>query len=260
MNDGVLTMEGFAPTLEKQAPLERALAFLASRSKNSSRELSAPVSEVFKGFRSVIDQILVDTIQKRTAVEFHEYFVKAFPKYAGMTLSLSHVAHLIVPSNVIEHLTRESICELEADFRAKGLGAFGASVRDQAMFTVWTLRKINDLLTQISATKLDESKREEDKQYCLYFNFYALRAHFSLDALNMALRLSQPIYPEVMEELTDGLRGMVNAYTWARQGAAVRLPVAEPALEIMESDEEDEELLRASMQDLTLAAWDEDCP
>lgn len=257
--NGVLSMEGFAPSLEKQAPLERALAFLASRSKNSARELSVPASEVFQGFRSVVDQILTDVIQKRTAAEFRMAFAESFPKYMGMTLALSHVAHLIAPNNVIEHLTRESICELEADFRDKGLAAFGASVRDQAMFTVWTLRKINDLLTQISAVTLGAEKREEDMQYCLNFNVYALRAQFGLDALSMALRLHQPIYPEVMEELKDSLRGMVNAYAWARRGAAVRLPVVEPALEVSSPDQEEEELLRASMQDLTVAAWDEDC-
>ena len=66
----------------------------------------------------------------------------------------------------------------------------------------------------------------------------------------MALRLNHPIYPEVMDGLKDGLRSMVNAYAWARKGLALRLPADDAAMEPIVSDEEDEELLRSSMQDM----------
>jgi hypothetical protein len=252
-----LTMEAVGMTLHNERPLEGVFAFLASRSKKSARELSVPVGEVFRGFAGVLDQLLMNVIEKRTATEFNAVFADAFPKYVVMTLSLSQFAHVVVPPDVVERLTRESICELEADFREKGLLAFGAAVRDQAMFTLWTIRKINDLGMRISATKLDESKQEEDRKYCREFNLAALRAHFSLDCLNMALHFNQPIYPEIMQELTDGLRAMVNAYAWVRRGLALRIPAVEPTPEPSISDAEDEELLRASMQDMASMGDDE---
>ena len=250
-------MERAGLFLQHERSLEGTLAFLASRSRKSVRELSAPTGEVFKGIAGAMDQLLMSIIEKRTAAEFEEAFASSFPKYLEMSLSLSYFAQAIVPPAVIERLARESICELEADFREKALTAFGATVRDQAMFTLWTLRKIHDLLTQLSAIKPDKSKQQEENAYCLNFNLMALQAHFSLDCLNMALRLDRPIYPEVMAELTDGLRAMVNAYTWARRGLALRVPETEPPAGPDTSDEEDAELLKASMHDMAFMAEDE---
>jgi len=198
-------------------------------------------------------------IEKRTAAEFNSALAETFPKYFALALSLSAIAKTVVPQDVVERLARESVCELESDFREKALHAFGANVRDQAMFTIWTLRKINDLLFQITSTKVDEAKVNEDKDFCHQFNFAALHAYFSLDCLEMALRLKQPIYPEVMPELINGLRSMVNAYAWARRGAELRFPSVEMLpLETDISDDEDEMLLRASMHGMSTMNEDDD--
>ena len=229
-----------------------ALAFLASRSRRSAQQLSPPASEVFKGITDASDQLLLSVIETRTQAEFLQAFEKAFPKWAAITLALSRFARVMVPEDVINRLEREAICELEADFRDKALSTFGASVRDQLLFTVWTLRKVSDLLTQISAVKPDKAKLKEDREYSRRFTATALHANFGLDCLSLALRLNRPIYPEVMEALQDNLRSMVNAYAWARRGAAIRAPIAESMLEFgsSDNDEEDEALLRSSMQDM----------
>lgn len=250
--DTALTLTEAEQAFANDRPVDSVLVFLASRSRKSARELPAPASEVFKGIAEVADQLVMNVIEKRTAAEFKEAFESSFPKYAAITLSLSQFASVIVTPDVRERLTRESICELEADFRDKALVLFGASARDQAMFTIWTLRKISDLLTQIAVVKMDGPKEAQDREYCQHFNFFALRAKFSLDCLNMALHLNRALYPDVMEGLKDGLRSMVNAYAWARRGASLRTPTEELPFEAAESDDEDEELLRASMQDMAL--------
>ena len=233
-------------------PLESALAFLASRSKKSAREVSAPAHEVFKGMVDATDQMLLRVIETRTEVEFRKVFDVSWPKYAAIGLALSSFAHAMVPADVIERLTRESICELEADVRDKGLAAFGASIRDQLLFTVWTLRKINDVFAQMAAAKADSAKSEEDLKYRGHFVCYAYRAQFSLECLQMALRSNHPIYPEVMDGLQDGLRSMVNAYAWARKGLALRVPEDDSTMPTMVSDEEDDELAWSSTQDMSL--------
>jgi hypothetical protein len=235
-----------------EGPPEGALAFLASRSKKSARQVSAPASEVFKGITDAIDQMLLSVIEARTEAEFRHAQDSAFPKYVAIALAVSSFAHVMVPPDVVNRLARETINELEAEIREKALAAFGADIRDQVLFTVWTLRKISDLLTQISTVKVGPSKQEqeEDRKYSQMFVTYALRAHFSLDCLNMALRVGSPIYPDVMAGLKEGLRSMVNAYAWVRQGAALRMPVEDPAMEPIVSDEDDDELLHSSMQDM----------
>ncbi|MFZ0480391.1 MAG: hypothetical protein WAL71_14705 [Terriglobales bacterium] len=249
MNEA-LAME--AGLLGGNAPLEGALAFLASRSKKSARQVPAPAHEVFKGIVDATEQMLLSVIETRTSAEFNQVFEVAWPRYASVAIALSSFAHSLVPADVINRLTRESICEVEADIREKALTAFGASIRDQLLFTVWTLRKVSDVLTQISAVKADPSKRKEDLEYCSHFTTYALRAQFSLECLQMSLRLNRPIYPEVMDGLQDGLRSMVNAYAWARKGLALRVPEDDSTMPIMVSDEEDDDLARSSMQDMAL--------
>jgi hypothetical protein len=243
-----LTAEDIRLIFRDDAP-ELVLPFLASRSKQSARQLSAPASEVFKGIRDAVDQLLLSAIETRTEDEFQKAFSLAFPKYMGITLSLSAFARVMVPSETINRMARESICELEAEFREKALTAFGKDVRDQLLFTAWTLRKVSDLLTQISAAKATD--REHDKEYCEGFTTNALRAKFCMDCLTMALHLNRPIYPGVMEGLKDGLRAMVNAYTWARRGAALRVPSVEAQDQPIAWDDEEEELLRSSMHDMT---------
>jgi len=231
-------------------PLERALDFLASRSKKSARQVPAPAHEVFKGILDATEQMLLNVIETRTEAEFRQAFETAWPRYATVAIALSSVAHSLVPADVINRLTRESICEVEADVKDKALAAFGSSIRDQLLFTVWTLRKISDVLAQMSAVKADPSKRAEDLEYRAQFVTYALRAQFSLECLQMALRLNHPIYPEVMDGLQDGLRSMVNAYAWARKGLALRIPEDDSTMPTMVSDEEDDDLARSSMQDM----------
>ena len=228
---------------------EGILSFLASRSKRSARALSPSASDVFKGCSDAVRQLLCTTIEARSQADFGRVFESEFPKYVALILAMSNFARAVVPKPLIDRLTRESICEMEADFREKGLNAFGAAVRDQALFTVWTLRKINELVTQIVAVKPEEPKKKQDAEYCAHFNLNTFRAQFCLDCLNMALETGQPVYPEVLEELVDGLRAMVDAYAWARRGLEGRIPSQEPALTASALDEEDRDLMDASFSE-----------
>ncbi len=227
------------------------LAFLSSRSTKSARELSSSAGEVLTGMTAVLEQILTGMIETRTAAEFEASFKDAFPKYAAVVLALSSFVDAAVPSQIVERLRQESFCEMEAEFRDKALAAFGAEVRDQALFTVWTLRKISDLLRQIHAVpKVDASQRVLDKEFARKFTVSALVAHFGLDCLTTALQAGSPVYPGVLETITDHLRSAVNAYAWARKGADLRNPNAEPKIEVVEWDDEEQQLLREATFDM----------
>ena len=227
---------------------EGVLSFLASRSKSSARTLTPQVSEVFHGCVAEIKDILSNMIDARTRADYRREFERSFPKYVGLTMAMSHIANAVIPRDSIERLSRESICEMEADFRDKGLEAFGEGVRNQALFTVWTLRKVNDVVDQIIAAKLDESKSKADRDNCGMFNFHLFRAQFALECLNLALETNRAIYPEIIDEFTDGLKSMVNAYAHAREGLELRVPTTEPLFTIAEMDDEDNDLLTLSME------------
>src|SRR5438445_4055882 len=212
-------------------PLQEAvLSFLASVSKSSPRTLTPTVSEVFNGCAEEVSSILSNILETRNRADYRREFARSFSKYVGLTLAMSHVASAVIPRESIERLSRESICEMEADFREKGVEAFGEDVRNQALFTVWTLRKINDLVDQIIASNLADSEKKTDVENCAKFNVNFFRAQFGLDCLNQAIEMNKDIYPEVIEELTDGLKSMVNAYAHAREGLELRVPTSEPTL------------------------------
>lgn len=240
------TMEDFG--IDRcDSPENSVLAFLASRSLQPSRQLAAPALEVFNGIRDTVDQFLLEVLEARTKAEYQQVFARVFPNYFRITLTVSGFAQAVIPQEIVNRMARESVCEMEADFRDKGLVAFGADVKQQAIFTVWTLRKISDLLIQIATTK--PRNRKEDAEFSTQFTFSALWAKFSLDCLLMSLRSNHPVYPEVMEELTDGLRSMVNAYAWARRGLELRAPEGEHLPEVPTiDDDESRDLLHAAMQ------------
>jgi hypothetical protein len=198
---------------------------------------------VLGGCQDVIKQILRSSIEARTRDEFTRVVQGSFPKYAKLTMAVSQLATALIEKPVIEQLVRESICEMEADFRDGGMAAFGAVVRDQSIFTIWTLRKINEITEQIIAVPVAAENKTEDEEICGNFNFFALRAHFSLDCLNMALTEKHAVYPEVLEELVDGLRSMVNAYAFARRGLDLRNPAKQAPAHLLANDAEDEALM-----------------
>jgi len=241
-----LTIEASGMDFRHERP-EGLMSFLVSRSKSSTRSLTPSSSEVLRGCWDAIEQILRSAIESRTKADYERIFESSFPKYVSLTSAISHFATAVIPKPVREQLVRETICELEVDFRDKGLVNFGATVRDQAMFTVWTLRKVSELTTQIMEAPLDKSRRTDDEEFCCNFNINALRAQFSLDCLETSLRTDRAIYPEVLEEIVDGLRSMVNAYTWARRGLELRVPSEELILEISPVDDEDRALLDFSL-------------
>jgi hypothetical protein len=240
MNDAC-TFEAAEAVLRDHSPAEGVLSFLASRSKRSVRELSEPIGEVFRGASAALEQMSMSLIEKRTAVEFDAAFTDVFRKYAALTISLSRIARAVVPEDAVERMAREAICELEADFRNDATATFGSAVKEQAMFTMWTIRKTKDVVAAIYSGKLiDETRKKEDDEFSEQYTVNSLIGHLSLDCLSVALKHKRAIYPEVMARLMDGLRAMVNAYTWARRGLALRTAqAAEPLDSELNSDADD---------------------
>jgi hypothetical protein len=235
-------------TMSGEERLEGALSFLASRSKSSVRVLSPTLSEIFNGCTEQVRTLLCNITEARNLAEYRQEFDRSFPKYTSLMLAMSHIANAAIPRESIERLTRESICEVESAFRDKAAAeAFGEAVRNQVLFTVWTLRKINDLVDQINAAKVEPSKRKVDREKCSMFTFYLFRGQLSLDCFNLALATRKAIYPDVADQLIDGLRGMVNAYAHAREGLELRVPGEEPKFDVPPLDEEDRAVLDASL-------------
>ncbi len=221
------------------------LAVAGSVSGRASKQISVSADELLRNISAVLEDLVLSVIGKRTAMEFEAARSDAFPKYMNAVLALSSLVQILVPRQAIDRLNRDSFCELEADLRNRGLVAFGASVRDQAMFTVWSLRKISDFMSQIDNIhpKVDNQEVVGMVNDCI---FYAIRTRFHVHCLVSSMALDKPIHPDAMEMIIDGLRSVVNAYALARRLLDRLVPLPEMATEACEWDDEDQSLLLES--------------
>jgi len=231
--------------------LDKLLALLGLPSKRSTAQLSGATVEIFKSVTKALDDLLRTTLDARTAEDFVVARKQVFGDYARSVRALADLARVIIPKPVIERLMWESFSEIEAELREHGADRFGAPTRDQAMFTVWSLRKTSDLIRKIvKAGPVAENLRQRDAKLAGEFSFCAAWTQFHLDYLLAAIRFDKSVQVEILNEIVDGLRAAVNAYGLARQGLDLRVPPVEPHLAKPEWDEEDEKLLRSSMHDM----------
>lgn len=235
-----------------------ALVGLPSLRLSSSGELSASVEGARKGIASLIDDLLVRSVAAQNKKEFIATREELFGEYAGLITCMARLVRLAVPEIVIERVTQETFCQLESEFRENGIACFGEAAKDQAIFTVWTLRRTSSLISKIGAAPpIGDAIKAQDKDLAEAFNYYTAWAQFHLDCMLAAMRFGKTIQLDVLPEIIDGLRAAVNAYGYSRQGLDLRFPRQEPEIEAFEWDEEDQELLDSSMRDMAVTLDDQ---
>lgn len=225
--------------------------FVGLPSRKSARELSGSAEELLRGIKTVLDNLLLRAIENRTRAEFIAVRDKVFLDYSKTVTALSNLARVIVPSPTLDRLVVESLLELEADLLEHGLARFGVLARDQAIFTIWTMRKTNRLISVIAgAGPVPENLKADDERIATEFSLTSMLGHFHLNCLVASIHFNKAINPEVLNEICDGLRFTVNAYGLIRQGVDLRVAREEPAVTAYEWDAEDKELLASSMSDM----------
>jgi hypothetical protein len=227
-------------------------AFVGLPLRKTSKELTEDAAEIFRGIISVLNNLLLQVIDAETGEEFVERRSQVFDDVRKTHKALASMAKVILPKATLDRLVWQSFAEMEADLAEHGLKKFGEIARDQAIFTLWTLRRTNRLLSKvIEHGKPSPELIQRDKEIAGEFNFYSLWAQFHLECLFAAMRFNKPIRPEVLDVICDGMRGAVNAYGLVRSGADLRWPTKEDeCLTSYEWDDEDQELLDSSMADL----------
>lgn len=225
--------------------------------RRSSGKLSSSAEEIFRGISSFVDGLLLRAIAARTKSEFDTVRKEVFGPYVDAVTSLAKLARIVVPGDVIERVLNESFCELEAEFRDHGLTRFGPAAKEQAMFTIWTLRRTSRIISKIvSSGPVPENLKDQDAKVASDFSFHTAWTQFHLDCLLAAIRCDQSIQLDVLPEIIDGLRSAVDAYGYSRQGLNLRVPEQEPYIQPYQWDEEDQELLDSSMKDMEAEALD----
>jgi len=232
------------------------LAFLAFPAKRAAEQVNRTTDGIFRNIGTILNDIMSDMLSKRTAAEFNAAREDYVSTYMQVMLGLGKLISATVSDTVIDRLTYESLSEMEADFRETGAQSFGEDMKNQAIFTVWTLRKISDLSNRIcSADAIEPHLIPTDREMADKFVFHILWGRFHLDCLKRSLRTSTPIYPEVLECVSEGLRSMVNSYSYIKQASDLRNKHSDDETMIdIEFDDEEQELVALSMRDAYLEA------
>jgi hypothetical protein len=222
-------------------------------------DVSSALNDVVKEISRIMDSLLLVAIEKRNAVEFAATRAAVFSDYVRVLRMTSDLLRVVLRNDrhATERLISQSLSMLEADFKDLGAIRFGVAVNDQAIFTIWTLRKTNRqiwklLEPEIITASIPETLQDQNAKLNSDFAASSAWAQFHLACLSAAIRLDKAIYPDVLPEIMSGLRSAVNAYSMARQIVDLRLQTAidESAVTPYSWDEEDAELMASSMQDM----------
>lgn len=225
------------------------LAFLAFPAKRASEEVSATTEEMVRTISTLVSQILAEAVGARSKEQFLRARKTHIARYMQVMIALSDLIAAAVDEPTIGRLTVESLSELETMFK-EGERIFGPFIGEQAVFTVWTFGKISELVQQCNAKRVSHEYREADAEFARQYVGHVLYARFHLDCLRMSLMQGQPLFPEVLDEISEGLRSAVDAYAYVRHGMELRHPTEEELMIDIPWDEEQDELLRLSSEDL----------
>ncbi len=214
-----------------------------------SVSISQVAESLIENAHSLLDMLVTQAVSAKSADEFNAVVDRVFPQYFSVAHGLSQLISIAEP-NRINELGEASFSKMDSFFQALGLDAYGVDVQDQAVFTVWTLKKITDLCQQINAAPLQEDCAVEDRELWHKYVWMSMRTTFFLDCLGKSIVLRRPFPRDILPILMEGLRCAVNAYAYARCALDHRIPIEEEKAEVGEWDNEDEYLLRIAMNEM----------
>ncbi|MHB8486836.1 MAG: hypothetical protein ACYDCM_14075 [Candidatus Acidiferrales bacterium] len=222
-------------------------------STTSEKKLVRSDERLIRELVGVLDRQLIAAVDARSVSEFSSVRKNVMPRYVRALRALHDTVINLVSDEMLKSLSDSIIAELADDLEKQRESRFGDKLTDQALFTLWTIRKISSLAQEIiSAGKVLGGKRQADNTLLYEYHANSLWAQFHLDVLFAAMKFDRPICEQIRETICDGLRASVNAYAIMKDALSLRRPQIEetaPAL-ALPWDEEDEQLLASSMRDL----------
>jgi hypothetical protein len=205
---------------------------------------------LIKELSSLLDRQLLAALDCRSVSEFVHVREQVWPKYCRALRALSDTVRNMAPENDIDRVAKIVLEELRADLEKQRGVRFNDQLTNQAAFTLWIVGKIRTLSFSLADPPSPE-QRGADLQLCHEYRLCSLWAQFHMDLVCAAIKFQKTISEDIQNAMCDGLRAAVNAYAIMKEAYALRHPRTErPSATGLPWDEEDEELLAASMRDM----------
>jgi hypothetical protein len=238
-----------AAQVQYQAALKRrtpSVVFVRSRQARMLR--SGPSKIVITALRE-IDTIITGLVGCRSKAAFIKARDAALGDYSNLSYIIANSFSIEAGRNVRFTAVNEAIKAVVQFIRNEAPARLGQEATAEMMFSFDTLRRAYGVVHEINISgKAGEEQTENDRHLAGEFNCAALWAQFHLDCLRVAVSQRIDLEQEVLDELLQGARLSVMAYSYARQGLDLRIK-REPFLIDVPLDEEDRELLDESFFD-----------
>jgi hypothetical protein len=212
-------------------------------------ELVRSEEKLLRGLASILESQLLTILEARSTLEFVNARDAAWQKYYKARRAFVDTLSNLAPESAIETIAKECASGMSEDIQ-KQRHLFGDTVTEQAVFSLWTIRKINELVKAINDAG-QPSDMEADRKIHAEYELASMWGMLHLDLVAIAMKFKKNIPDEVQETLCDGLRMIVNVYVILKDAMALRASQAEAAFATaLPWDEEDEKLLALSMKDI----------
>jgi hypothetical protein len=176
-----------------------------------------------------MEDVATQSTRARTAEEFNEQRKRLYPEYLSLTKAVSGVVlakmdqcdrtSLMMSLN---GMLDSSFTELEDEMETHGSMFFAEELHPEIMVSVATLKSAYMTVPRLFSVQIDTSLAEQDKKLGDDFAVAATWTQFHLEGLKAAMKKNLSVMPEVLQELLEGLRMSVMAYSYVRQAVDLR--------------------------------------
>ncbi len=202
-------------------------------------------------------EVIVTRLCSSTSkAEFEALRKQSLSDYIHLSYILANTFSLPEGTTVRQAVIQQSIKNVERVIESLGTPLIGSEVVREAIFSIETLGRAYKLVNFIHARgDVQSNQKEKDKELGVNFSSFAIWSQLHLDCLRFIVTHKLVTGKEIQEEILDGMRASVMAYSFVRQGLELRT-VREPILTDIILGQEDQELLNESLVDSESSIYD----
>ncbi len=182
--------------------------------------LQARAARAAEGIFALLDDFSFQVATCPTATGFKEYRKSIYPRYVELSTALASIIRATLRPDDLPGLIDASFLQLETEFAASSY--FGEETRKEILFSISTLKSALRWLPHLLNNPPADDKRDEDRELARQYTTTATWCQFHLVALALTQQRALSVVPEVLDELLDGLRASVMAYSYIRQALDLR--------------------------------------
>ena len=194
-----------------------------SFSEEPARErLQVPLAEIADKVFSQLGQISLQAMKSSSRASFKSFRKGLFQSYVKLSMALGNIVFAKLEPADLPGLIEACFQKMEKEFASKGISYFSDDAYREILFSLSTLKSAHRWIPELNSNKPADSLRSQDRELASKFFSSAMWSQFHLDCLIMAIRTSEPINQEVLQELLDGFRLSVMAYSYVRTALDLR--------------------------------------